>query len=227
MLRQAATARIDPDAGHSKRLRCGDVPLEIVSNHPRIRRLHGKRAQCPLIDALIRLSKSQLPFNKNGVEEIGKLEARNLFPLRVLCAVSQQRKTSTRVAKPPYGVDGFGQRFHADVAPMAVRVAYAAGELCVVDAKIDERKPYHLTPSGVELKPSRAMPIGIAPEPLRGLSNGIDDNRGVERSEPIGMIGASVQPAFVYTAAIVENGIVEIQKKRARIHTKKGSDPFI
>jgi hypothetical protein len=41
------------------------------------------------------------------------------------------------------------------------------------------------------------------------------------------MIAACVEPAFVYTAAVVEDGIVEIQKKRARIHTKKGVRPLI
>src|SRR5918994_6298294 len=62
------------------------------------------------------------------------------------------------------------------------------------------------------------MPIGIAPEPLRRFSNGIDDNGGIERSQAIGVAGTCLEPAFVHEAAIVEDGIVEIQEKRARIH---------
>ena len=171
VLGQAAAARVDPDARHAELLRRRDVPLEVVADHPRVRRASTPSAlKRPSIHALVRLSESQLPFDENRVEQIRELEARQSscrWATPAPLVSSARRRPESRSHRTVSMASGSG------AMPMSRRWLYAspmhAASVVVLDAEIEQREPHDLAARSLELKASFAMAIRIVPEPFRRL----------------------------------------------------------
>ena len=189
-----------------------------------------ERRQGPLVHALIRLAESHLPFNENDVEEIGQPESNNLLSLGRSGAVGQERQPASRIAKPPDRVDRFGQRLHAGVAPIAVRIADRGSKRRIVDAEPGQCDVDDLAPRGFELEATGTMPVGIAPVPARCSADGVNDDLLLEGRKSMRLTRTRLAPALVHEAAVVENRVIEIEQDGARIIPLRGvgcTDPYL
>ena len=81
---------------------------------------------------------------------------------------------------------------------------------------ISRISPDDLSSGRVELEPAGAVPFGIAPVPPRLLPDAVEHIVDRHRSKSLRMAFARLAPARIDEAAIVENGVVEIEQNRTR-----------
>lgn len=212
------TCDIDPYPEHAEPLRRRDIPFEMVANHPGVGGSYTQIGERATIDALVGLPKSQLSFDKNRVEEIGKTEPLDFLPLRRTGTVGYQRKPATRRAQPSQRLDRVRKSLHSFIAAPAVGIADSRRDGGVLDTGFEQREPDDLASRNVECEPAGAMALGIAPELLRRYPDGLNRRVRAEGTKQAGVLGARLAPAAVNAARIVKNRIVEIEENAPGKH---------
>src|SRR5262252_6328472 len=65
---KTSSGTVHPDAAQAQALRRGDVPLEVVSDHPRVRGTQAERGEDVSIDGLLRLADAELALDDDDIE---------------------------------------------------------------------------------------------------------------------------------------------------------------
>ena len=215
ILRQSLSTRIDPDASDAFALRASDIPFEVVANHPRFFSSDVQVAERPRIDPGIGLAEPYFALDQNHVEQRRQIESFDLAALSLAAAVGQQRQSASTLAKPCDGRDGFIDWFDVAIAQRVIRVPDSLREGAVVNSHIGEREPYDLAARPRQIETTNSMAFGIGPVPLADSVDSVKDSLRRDTVHHRTMHVAGLAPAADYTAGIVEDGVVEIEKNRS------------
>jgi hypothetical protein len=180
---------------------------------------------------LIGLAESHRAFHQNRVEESPEIEPPDLALLSVCRAVGDQRELDTARAKPANGVDGFRQRLHGGVSQAGVGARNLLRQAIVLETQVHQRQAHYFGARDIQVEPAGTMALWVAPEPAA-----LPPDRGVnfaggQARKPGAIDGARLGPARVDRAAVIEDGVVEVEQQRFRrwnvFSSSMGSDPIL
>jgi len=213
---QPGTPNVDPDAVDALALRLGHVPLQIVAHHPRVVRRNRKLVERSHIYTRIGFAESDLAFDENQVEEAGQPKSVDLVPLQVRTAIGEQRQTAATRPQPRHRLDRILDWPQPVVPQVVIRVANPLRQRDIVQANLFQRNMGDLPPRGRQVEATDAVALGIRPIPLSHALDRVVDEDGIARRHLGAVRAAGVQPAGGDPAAVVEDGVVEIEKNGSR-----------
>ena len=226
-LRQPGAADIDPDAVDALPLRFGDVPLEVVANHPCVTGRDVQRLERSFVDARIGFAEPDFTFDEDRVERSARAESIDLAPLHLGAAIGQQRQPTSARPQPLDGVDRIVERLKPGIAQLVIGIADLSGQRLIVQAEhLSARceRPHDAPP------PGRAVPrdgVRDRPNTTRAHARWRRTPDGIERS-PIRIVrAAGLEPAGGDAPAVVQDRVVEIEENGSRKLVKTTSLHFL